>query len=325
MKSGRTAALVITAIALPTLAACSGGSSSGNNPAAGTAGGGNQPTATSPASSARASQSATAAATTGANGLTPPGTHLGFGKDAIVGWVPPAQDTGTGAHKGLKLQVTVESIQKGTLADFRNVDLDANERKSTPYYVEVRLTALGSTQPPKDNDPALTFTAIDDRGQAQDNVTFLGTFQRCDDPSPPTSFVNGKSYQSCLTYLIPGGGSITSVEWKDGPAPGTTCRPTTTVPSCGVPDLADRLAGRPGPGPAGTVVAAGPGGRDTFEMSLDMLATRGTLVLYGQSSGPVAAGRLSPRIAGRFPLSRSSEAHSLLADRKVLGKILLQA
>jgi NADPH:quinone reductase-like Zn-dependent oxidoreductase len=28
--------------------------------------------------------------------------------------------------------------------------------------------------------------------------------------------------------------------------------------------------------------------RDTFEMSLDMLATRGTLVLYGQSSGPVA-------------------------------------
>jgi NADPH:quinone reductase len=67
------------------------------------------------------------------------------------------------------------------------------------------------------------------------------------------------------------------------------------------------------------------GGRDTFEMSLDMLATRGTLVLYGQSSGQVAAGRLSPRIAGRLPLSRSSEAHALLADRKVLGKILLQA
>ena len=37
-------------------------------------------------------------------------------------------------------------------------------------------------------------------------------------------------------------------------------------------------------------------GGDTFEASLDMLATRGTLVLYGQSSGPVAPfdpGRLS--------------------------------
>ena len=218
MKSGRTAALVITAIALPALAACSGGSSGGSSPASGATGGGNQPaaTATAPASSPPASQSAAA---TGANGLTPPGTHLGFGTAATVGWVPPTEDTGTGAHKGLKLQVTVESIQKGTIADFRNIDLDANERKSTPYYVQVRLTALGSIAPPKDNNPALTFTAIDDRGQAQDNVTILGTFQRCDDPSPPTSFANGKSYQSCLTYLIPGGGSIKSVEWKDGPAP----------------------------------------------------------------------------------------------------------
>jgi NADPH:quinone reductase len=116
------------------------------------------------------------------------------------------------------------------------------------------------------------------------------------------------------------------------------------------------------------------GGRDTFEMSLDMLATRGTLVLYGQSSGPVApfdpgrlsgitgagrgagsltlswvaashyltsqhdraaavsailtqltAGRFSPRIAARFPLSSASEAHARLASRTVLGKILLQA
>ena len=116
------------------------------------------------------------------------------------------------------------------------------------------------------------------------------------------------------------------------------------------------------------------GGRDTFEMSLDMLATRGTLVLYGQSSGPVTpfdpgrlsgitgagrgagsltlrwvaashylasqeeraaavsavlgqltAGRLSPRIAGRFPLHRAAEAHARLASRAVRGKILLQA
>jgi hypothetical protein len=218
MKSGRTAALVITAIALPALAACSGSSSSGNTPAASATGGGNQPTATAtaPASSPPASQPAAA---TGANGLTPPGTRLGFGTAATVGWVPPTLDTGTGAHQGLKLKVTVESIQKGTIADFTNIDLNASEKKSTPYYVRVRLTALGNVAPPKDNDPALTFTAIDDRGQQQDNITILGTFQRCDDPSPPTSFANGKSYQSCLTYLIPGGGSVKSVEWKDGPAP----------------------------------------------------------------------------------------------------------
>jgi NADPH2:quinone reductase len=115
-------------------------------------------------------------------------------------------------------------------------------------------------------------------------------------------------------------------------------------------------------------------GRDTFEASLDMLATRGTLVLYGQSSGPVApfdpgrlsgltgigrgagsltlrwaaashyltgpheraralraildevaAGRFSPRIAGRFPLGQASQAHTLLASRTVSGKLLLEA
>jgi len=127
-------------------------------------------------------------------------------------------------------------------------------------------------------------------------------------------------------------------------------------------------------GGRGADVVYDAGGRDTFEMSLDMLATRGTLVLYGQSSGPVApfdpgrlsgitgagrgagsltlrwvaashylasqpdraaavdavlgqvaAGRLSLRIAARFPLRRASEAHALLASRAVTGKVLLRA
>jgi NADPH2:quinone reductase len=39
----------------------------------------------------------------------------------------------------------------------------------------------------------------------------------------------------------------------------------------------------------------------------------------------LTAGRFSPRIAARFPLSSASEAHTRLASRTVLGKILLQA
>jgi hypothetical protein len=215
MKPGRTAAWVITATALPVLAACSGGSSSGNAPAGGTTTGGNQPATSAPAQPSR--QSPAAAAKAGADGLTPPGTHLGFGKDAIVGWVPQAED-GTGAHKGIKMQVTVESIQKGTLADFRNVDLDAKEKKDTPYYVTLRLTELQNAPVPQDSDPAITFTAIDDRGQEQESITFLGTFQRCDEVSAPKTLVSGKSYTTCMTYLIPGGGSIQSVKWDSGPS-----------------------------------------------------------------------------------------------------------
>ena len=211
MKPGQIAAWAIAAVAIPGLAACSG-TSSGSSPAS---------PASSPAASSSASTSAPAQSqgqAAGSGSLTAPGAHLAFGGPATVGWVPPSQDTGTGAHRGIKLRVTVVSIQKGTMADFRNVQLNGTERKATPYYVQLRVTALGSTPPPKDSDPAITFTAIDDRGQQQQSITFLGTFSRCDDPMPPKQFVSGKTYESCLAYLIPGGGSIQKVQWDKGPA-----------------------------------------------------------------------------------------------------------
>ena len=211
MKPGRIAAWAIAAVAIPGLAACSG-TSSGSSPASPAS----SPAASSSASTSTPAQSQGQAA--GSGSLTPPGTHLTFGGEATVGWVPPSQDTGTGAHRGIRLRVTVVSIQKGTMADFRNVELNGNERKSTPYYVQLRVTALASAPVPKDSNPAITFTAIDDRGQQQQSITFLGTFSRCDDPTPPKQFVSGKTYESCLAYLIPGGGSIQKVQWDNGPA-----------------------------------------------------------------------------------------------------------
>ena len=76
-----------------------------------------------------------------------------------------------------------------------------------------------------DTDPDITFDAIDDRGQQQGSVTFFGTFPRCDNKSAPKPFVNGKSYTSCITYLMPGGGSIQKMQWNDGPAKGEAVTP----------------------------------------------------------------------------------------------------
>ena len=226
MKPGRIAAWAIAAVAVPGLAACSGSSpaSSGSSPAASSSAGTSSP-AQSPAQSPTGSQPAAQARTAGSGSLTPPGTRLALGGPATVGWVPPSQDLGTGAHKGIKLQVTVVSIQKGTMADFRNVELSGNQRRSTPYYVQLRVTALSNASVPKDSDPAITFTAIDDRGQEQQSITFLGTFSRCDDPTPPKQLVSGKTYQSCLAYLIPGGGSIQKVQWDNGPAAANAVTP----------------------------------------------------------------------------------------------------
>jgi hypothetical protein len=222
MKPGRIAAWAIAAVAVPGLAACSGSSpaSSGSSPTASSSAG-----TSSPAQSPTGSQSAAQGQTAGSGSLTPPGTHLAFGGPATVGWVPPPQDLGTGAHKGIKLQVTVVSIQKGTMADFRNVELNGKQRSSTPYYVQLRVTALSNASVPKDSDPAITLAAIDDRGQEQQSITFLGTFSRCDDPTPPKQFVSGKTYQSCLAYLIPGGGSIQKVQWDNGPAAANAVTP----------------------------------------------------------------------------------------------------
>jgi NADPH2:quinone reductase len=106
-------------------------------------------------------------------------------------------------------------------------------------------------------------------------------------------------------------------------------------------------------------------GRATFEASLASLRRRGTLVLYGQSSGPVppfdlsrlagagsltvtrptlghftvgpgelahragdvlgriAAGTLSIRIGGRYPLAEAARAHEDLQARRTTGKLLL--
>lgn len=76
-------------------------------------------------------------------------------------------------------------------------------------------------------------------------------------------------------------------------------------------------------------------GRDTFEASLDMLATRGTLVLYGQSIGPVAPfdpGRLSGitgagRGAGSLTLRWAAASHYLTGPderARALGAVLDQ-
>ena len=104
-------------------------------------------------------------------------------------------------------------------------------------------------------------------------------------------------------------------------------------------------------------------GQTTFEKSLNCLARRGCLALYGQSSGPVspvapgrmsgssfltrpsltdytatreelewragevlgwvASGELNVRVGGEFPLAEAAEAHRQLEGRFTTGKLLL--
>lgn len=165
---------------------------------------------------------ATPTTTTDAGGsasgaLTPPGAKLALGDTATVAWVPPSRFSATGGQSGYRLRVTVESIDRGSLDDFKNIDLDADQKRSTPYYVKLGVEALEDVKAGTD-DPDIALKAIDDRGQEQGEVIFFGDFERCDNADVPRPFTAGKQYESCLTYLVPGGGSIEEVRWNDGPS-----------------------------------------------------------------------------------------------------------
>jgi hypothetical protein len=145
--------------------------------------------------------------------LTAPGTSLKLGETAHVTYKPL---TATDDKNLFKVDATAEKIEKGSIDDFKNVDLDDQQKASTPYYVTVKIEntgreiPLGNTQ----GDPDLKFGALDDRGQEQGSITFIGSFDRCEDTDAPKPFAKGKSYESCLTYLVGGDGSITQVTWK---------------------------------------------------------------------------------------------------------------
>jgi hypothetical protein len=206
MKGSRIVVLIVGMLVPLGLVAC-GGSGGGSSDA----------TSPPPAENAASTTAKPDVGLPTSGKLTAPGTKLGFGKPATVGWVPPSQFSATGPRKAIRLQVTVDGIKKGTMADLKNVHIEGAPPNSTPYYVKVHVTNLGRTGPGSDN-PALTLQAIDDRGQEQRSITFLGDFQPCNDALPPKPFSHDKSFDSCLTYLVPGGGSINEVRWNDGPS-----------------------------------------------------------------------------------------------------------
>jgi hypothetical protein len=139
-----------------------------------------------------------------------PGTSLKTGQSATVPFATTLKSGKDGP--AYKLSVQVQSMTKGTLADFNGIQLDATEKASTPYYVKAKITNLGPGKiATSDNDPGIQIEGVDKTGQTQQSVTFFGDFPKCDETSPPNSMGVGSSIETCLTFLVPGG--ITKVAY----------------------------------------------------------------------------------------------------------------
>jgi hypothetical protein len=198
MKASWVTAGIAAAILAPALAACGGGSDGGSGGAS---------SAKSPA-----------AAPIGANGFTPKGTRLSVGQSATVGWNAPFEP---GKPPPFKFQVTVKSIEKGPRADYKHAqDMDAKDKKATPYYVVVQVKALTARNYKSSFDPDEAFRGLASGGDDLVAHSFFGQTGSCGKPvTVPKPFVSGKSYTKCLPYLVPAGHSFTGVEWQDGPLP----------------------------------------------------------------------------------------------------------
>lgn len=155
--------------------------------------------------------------------MTAPGSSLAVGNTATVPYQP------VGASQSAKpkftLQVTITALEKGSLSDFNGIKLDATEKASTPVYIKAKITNAGPGDAGSGGNPSVNVEGVDTSGETQQSVTFFGDFPRCEYVEVPKPFTKGKSFTTCLTFLIPGGVAkaaytgtekyvLTPVTWK---------------------------------------------------------------------------------------------------------------
>lgn len=135
---------------------------------------------------------------------TAPGTELGFGKSATVGFAPNAE-------RSTALELTVTKVRQGQIQDLAAYDLDPRAKKSRPYYVSVKVENVGTGQIGRSKIPLWGLgsgkTLIGASG-------FTNAFTKCPSGPLPAHFAGGKSTTTCLMFLVPRGDSLAGVSYR---------------------------------------------------------------------------------------------------------------
>ena len=136
--------------------------------------------------------------------LTKNGTDLDFGQPATVAYEPNPQ-------KATVLELTVNSVKQGTIADFSNYVLDDATKASTPYYVRVSVKNVGDGDVGQTPIPLL---AVDGSNTLIQASSFTNAFPSCPSKALPASFAPAASTTTCLVYLVPDHGELTGVSFR---------------------------------------------------------------------------------------------------------------
>jgi hypothetical protein len=196
---------VAAGLALAVSGCGSSGSSSSSSTAAAPA------TTSTPASTPTSTASTTtSSSSTASGGTTKAGTTLSPGATALVDYQPgdePKSPT-------FRLQISVLSIKQGSKADLNGVELEKAQQGQTPYYVTLKIRNEGAgNASAEEGAPAASFQATDDRGEQGQELSVIGNFRPCESGTQPKQFTKGVTYQTCVIYMVGGGGSIVSEKW----------------------------------------------------------------------------------------------------------------
>jgi hypothetical protein len=136
--------------------------------------------------------------------LTKAGTVLKFTEPALVAYQPNTQRSSV-------LRLSVDSVQTGRISDFAGYQLDAQTKRSRPYYVRVSVKNVGTGDLSRSAIPLL---AVDNRNALIQPSSFNNTFTRCPSRPLPSPFTAGKQLTACLVYIIPSGGTLDSMSYR---------------------------------------------------------------------------------------------------------------
>jgi hypothetical protein len=137
------------------------------------------------------------------DGTTPPGQTLALGASATVPYQPVSAPQGATAK--YKLRVVVSAMEKGRLSDFKGGRFTKAQEGSTPVYVRFKMTNVGDGNAGSEGNPAVEIEGLDIDGATDQALVLYSAFPRCEYRQPPKPFTYGKTFESCLVFLVPGG------------------------------------------------------------------------------------------------------------------------
>jgi hypothetical protein len=137
--------------------------------------------------------------------LTPQGTSLELGDEAVVAWEPRQDTVGV-------LDLTVTKIERTTTKKALSAwQLSDAQKASTPYFVHVSVSNAGDTDLGGRRVPLY---AVNDENLLLESTPFASSFAPCPSTPLPDKFRPGASADVCLVYLAPHHGTLEAVSFR---------------------------------------------------------------------------------------------------------------